>query len=517
MKKLILSINQHSYFPKYSKWIFIGLLFSLSLLYNYHNILFKPSQSIHKWRQADCLSITQNYYQDNNPFLEPSVHNLGLDGTGKTISECPIIYYSVAQLWKVFGKKEFIYRLLIVLLFFVSLFLTFKLFEERLKDSILSMIGALFLFTSPTLVYYANNFLMDVPALSFALMGLYYFFKFEESGKNKDFYWSSFFYMIGGLLKISSLLSFVVIISLFGLELIKVKFIKEGVIFKNPLKQGLTILTVLVIQFIWYSYAKHYNEQFNGGNFLIGILPIWEVSSNEIWETLYDIVIKSVWDYLLIGTQITLLLMFVFVLIFSRKLNRVHTYFMLITSIGFLSFIILFFGALRVHDYYTINLFILTPIILLSFFILLKGRYPKLFNSFILKLLLLTLFLFNVRFAKRKIYHAYEPNGWKNEYYINYLSKLSSIPEYLLSIGVKDEDKIICLPDNSINISLYSINHKGWTNYGTNFDSTTINQNIKLGAKYLIIFDSTAYSQPTLSPFISNKVGTHNGIDVYKL
>ena len=131
-----------------------GLSFSLSICliitsftYDYQDVLFRPTQSIHQWRQCDCLSITMNYYQDNNPFLQPSVHYLGADGTGKTISECPLIYYSVASLWKVFGHHEFIYRMLVLLIYFIGLFSVFKLFENKLKDSIWAMICSLLLFT----------------------------------------------------------------------------------------------------------------------------------------------------------------------------------------------------------------------------------------------------------------------------------------------------------------------------------------------------------------------------------
>ena len=112
-------IQKNYYFPKYSKWIFTFSFLIFSIVYNYQDILFKSPQSIHLWRQCDCLSITMNYYQDNNPFFKPSIHNLGRDGTGKTVSDFPLIYFSVAELWKVFGYHEFIYRLVVVLFFFI--------------------------------------------------------------------------------------------------------------------------------------------------------------------------------------------------------------------------------------------------------------------------------------------------------------------------------------------------------------------------------------------------------------
>jgi len=47
-------------------------------------------------------------------------------------------------------------------------------------------------------------------------------------------------------------------------------------------------------------------------------------------------------------------------------------------SIGVLLFSVLFFQALRDHDYYTINLFILIPIFILSFLSLLKDKFKGL-------------------------------------------------------------------------------------------------------------------------------------------
>jgi len=228
------AIQKHGYFPKYSGWVFAFFLLIFSAIYNYQDILFKPPQSIHMWRQCDCLSVTLNYYQDKNPFFKPSFHNLGNDGTGKTVSDFPLIYYIVAQLWKLFGFHEFIYRLVVLLFFFSGLFALFRIFENVLKNSVLAIIGPLFLFTSPTLVYYANNFLMDIPAFSSALIGLYFFFKYTRTSSNRHFYLFAGFYALAGLLKISSLLSFVAIIGIFVLELIP--FISNFCEASNPIQ-----------------------------------------------------------------------------------------------------------------------------------------------------------------------------------------------------------------------------------------------------------------------------------------
>jgi len=458
-----------------------------------------------------------NYYQDNNPFLQPSVHYLGADGTGKTISECPLIYYSVASLWKVFGHHEFIYRMLVLLIYFIGLFSVFKLFENKLKDSIWAMICSLLLFTSPTLVYYANNFLMDIPALSLAMVGLYFFFRFEQSGSNKFLYWSALFYTIAGLLKVSALLSFAAIIGLFALELVNVTLRSDRKVFHQPLKQAAVFAGVLLIQYAWYSYASFYNAQFNSGNFLIGILPIWEMDSSAIQTTLSAIGDHMQWSYFRLETQILLLLTFSFIIVFFKRANKAALYLTLIASAGFCAYVVLFFNPLKDHDYYTVNLFILVPIVLLTFFDVLKTQFSSSFSSIILKVLAIAFLIHNVDFARRRMIGRYNPDGWTNANYTHNLRAFTEIEPYLEAIGVRPNERVISLSDDHINTSLYLMNHKGWTNYGIYNDMTRLQEKIDQGAKYLFISDTTTYAIPGIESFTSNKVGQYKNIDIYAL
>jgi hypothetical protein len=493
------------------------LLLLCSLIYTYQNILFKPAQSIHLWRQCDCLSIAMNYYQDNNPFHEPAVHNLGGDGTGKTVSECPVIYYSIAMLWKVFGYHEFIFRLFVLLLFFVGLYAIFKIFEFTFKDSIVSMICALFLFTSPTLVYYANNFLMDMPAFSLAIIGLYFFFRFEQSQANKYLYLSAFFFAIAGLLKISSLLSFMAIIGLFVLELFNVRLHPDRKVFNYPPKQAAVFLGVILVQIVWYTYAHSYNSHHNSGNFLIGILPIWEMSREEIRTTLNAISEHIKLDYFRRETQVVFVLMFILILAYYKKINKIALILTIMTSVGFLAYILLFFKPLKEHDYYTINLFILVPIILFAFLSLLKNKFNIIYTSLVFRIILIAFLIHNVDFARRRISDRYNPEGWQNKYYTTNIRSFREIPAYLRSLGIKEEDKVISLSDNSINISLYLMNQKGWSNYGINTDTVRIRQKINQGAEYLFISDAKTYEVQSIKPFLTNKIGRFSNIDIYKL
>ena len=96
-------------------------------------------------------------------FFQPEVHNLVSDGrtSGYAVGECPLFYYFIAGLYKIFGQHDLIYRLVNTLLFFLGLFALYKMLEQWLGDSFWSMAVPVLLFTSPVVVYYANNYLTD--------------------------------------------------------------------------------------------------------------------------------------------------------------------------------------------------------------------------------------------------------------------------------------------------------------------------------------------------------------------
>lgn len=463
------------------------------------------------------MSVTLNYYQDKNPFFEPTFHNLGNDGTGKTVSDFPLVYFSVAQLWKLFGYHEFIFRLIDMMFFFSGLFALFKIFENVLKDSVLAIAGPLFLFTSPTLVYYANNFLMDIPAFSSALIGLYFFFKYARTSRNRHFYLFAGFYALAGLLKISSLLSFFAISGIFVLELINVKIIPGRKIFMEPLKQSFILMGVVLIQAAWYMYAVNYNSRHTGGIFLIGTLPVWELNSIQIKATLLAVKEHLKWDYFRIETHLILVLMFGFVLAFYKKADKFISILAILVLVGSLAFSILFFQALKDHDYYTINLFVLVPFVILSFLLLLKIRFNKIFLSIIFRIILIAFLIHSLDFARRRMESRYDSKGWQNENYIKNIQPFETISPYLRSIGIKKDDRVISLSDKSPDISLYFMNQKGWTNYNISGDSARIKDEISLGAKYLIIYNKKAYEDQAIIPFIKDKTGEYKNIDIYAL
>lgn len=514
--KLNALVVRYRYCSKFSSWILFGLILFFSLVYGYQDILPLGPQSIHQWRQADCLSITSNYYQYQNKFLEPSIHNLGEDGTGKTISEFPLIYYTIAKIWGVSGQSYLWYRLLVLALFVLALLMLFKQIEFELKDSFYAIWIVLLFFTSPTLVYYANNYLMDIPALSMAILGMSFIMKYKAHKKLKYLLAFSGFFLLAGLLKASALLAFIAVMGVVVLEfLLDIKMTNRKMN-KSVLSLIALFTFTFLLVFLWYNYAQSYNSKHNSGNFLIGTLPIWEMDNSQIEFTLLRIKDHLRWDYFRIETFIFISIAFLLSLFMLRR-NRTLKFYLLLCACGIIGFCFLFFGALDQHDYYTINLFIIVPFILFGFFKLIAQRWNRLNNSIVFRIILVAFLIHNLDFARRRVSERYRIDHRTNHDFTPFMIEYESLEQYLIEIGIDREQKVVSISDDSINISLYLMNRKGWTNYNLKNDPRAISECISKGASYLVIYDVHSYSGMNIQPYLKNKVGSYQGIDIFKL
>ena len=198
--------------------IFAIIVVALSIHFKFYETINLPPQSTDLWRQADCYTIALNYYQNGFHFFKPQVHFL-FTQNGYAAGEFPIIYFVSALLFKVFGVHYFLFKGLNLFIFFAGLYALFKLALRLTNDLFFSSVLSLLYFCTPVIFFYANNFLSDVSALSFNLIGMFFFVSFlEENNKNKLFIAAASF-ALAGLLKASASLFLVAIMCALFTEL----------------------------------------------------------------------------------------------------------------------------------------------------------------------------------------------------------------------------------------------------------------------------------------------------------
>lgn len=517
--------------------IFLFAILGMAYVYGIFKTMDQGPYSQHQWRQADCLTITQNYYQENLPFLEPKIHWLGENQDGSTISEFPIVYYSVGNIWKIAGKHFWIYRGIAFVIIVLGLFYLKKLSDRILDDPFWALFIPLLLFTSPVLVYYSNNFLMNPLAFSLAMIAGYQYYVFYQEKKYKRLIYACLIFALAALLKITSLLLFFSIGAIFLYDVLRKKS------FWSRWKEFLPFMGTLLIVAIWYRYAGHYNEEHMSGVFLQGLLPIWDMEWQEIVSHWGRLTTELVPDWF---HPIGLAVLVVFLIYTVWKFKHVNTVLraiLILISLGIIAYMLLFFQVFNVHEYYLTNLLIIIPVLSITFLHTLKNTSRKWFDSKWVKLggiVLVSVLCYNAMVVNRLKYGSQNPlviNSplltqakkdywqWYHWDYGNSFTSLETIEPYLESIGIGKNDRVISIPDQSINISLFLMNRKGHTDFWYSMSPKTwgldrpgrIRKCIEWGDRYLIINKKELLQDPELKPFLKDSIGSYGTATIFDL
>lgn len=508
--------------------LFICLFLVLAFAYRYHVTLFEKPQSIHRWRQADCASLTLNYYQGGMDFFSPEVHNLTSDqGTsGKCYpSEVPYFYYTVACLYKIFGYHDWIYRLLNTFIFLMGLLYLFKAFMYFTKDFFWSAGLPLLFFCSPILIYYGNSYPINTTALSFSFIAWYHIIRFFFEKRQKSFYFSLIFFLLAAALKVTALISLAAFAFIYALELTGIRRPQDGKkTFPSSLRFVLWVSTVFAIVLGWLKLASIYNQKHDCTYFSTTAFPIWELDREDIQRVLDNF--RSLWlpDLFYPATVALLLLSFIFLFTHFKKIPAILLISLLVIIGEAAAYVLLQFRQFADHDYYYIDLYIIPVLTVLIMFYVLHKNYPKALSAWIPKIIFTLFLAFNIYYAKGRVDERYfgPINNFREQ------QDIYSITPYLRQIGIGPMDTVISIPDMT-NVSLYLMNQKGWTEYtdarlnrskpvAYNADSAGVRSSINKGAKYLILNGiEELYKKPYLQSFATCLVGKYNNVYVFKL
>ena len=507
--------------PSSLRSFFLFILFILGLIYligipDYLNL--RP-QGPHQWRQSDCLSFTLNYSRQDNSLFEPEIHNLMSDNgeSGLTAGEFPLLYYSVGKIWKVTGQQEWLYRLINLSIFILGLFALFKLVKDKTNSHLAAYFLSGMIFTIPVITFYAPNFLSNITALSFVMMGWYFANKFYNHRKTRDALLMILFFTLAPLLKITALIS---IIALLGVIAISV-FVKGKIFTKNLDKKFwitvvLGTITILGSVYMWYSYASAYNTLHGGWFTFNNVWPIWEMEQEYLSEAFDFVFDVWVWEYFTPAGYFLLAVSFVGFIFWFKSIPLFAKLMLLFMLVGNLLYVLLWFKALRDHDYYIINLYALP--IFLWVVVLIAAKNKLVLSSFTKKvgvLAALVLLVSSAVYGNKHLYNRY--NGWFNNNGNNVHSSFFDITPYLRNeLNVKYDERVITYPDPSYCITLYLADQKGWPMNKTN-DIEFIEKAIGRSAKYILVNDSSFYDIEGVDELNLEEIGQHKKITVFKI
>ena len=495
---------------EYRNYLFILLLLVLYLIIDYQTILFLPPQGIHFIRQTDSLSFVANYYKNGFDFFHPQLFNLK-SVEGRAACEFPILYYITAISYLIFNEHEFILRLFYLIIVSVGFLYLFKLLFILLNDLFFALSFTFLFISSTVLLYYANNFLPDPGALGLTLIGWYFFFLFLKQRNKQAYLIICFLYFsLASLIKvtffINPIAAFLTIITYDISNRISLK----KVLLNN--KKPLLFFTLSLLVVVgWNVYMEYYNNINNADYFLNKAVPIWSISKEQI-KNIWELITHYWYSKYYYETNFQVFLgLYISGIFFIKKSDRKLLFLSLFLTAGTVCYALLFYTQFRDHDYYFITVIPAIIFATISSFIAFKNKFPRLINNLVVKLLLATLTILSLNYAREKLIQRYNNT---NDIYAIIGNKLSGTRNYLDSIGISENAKMVIITDKTPNGGLYFINRPGWSICDTSESSLIFLRNyINQGANYLLLTDRNYYTKGLFGLII----GEDKGIVIYKL
>ena len=419
--------------------------------------------------------------------------------------------------------SPWVFRTYILLFSIAGLYYLLKLSYSITENFYYALFVVLFGATSPVFVYYQAGFLPTIPALSTALIGLYFYQVHRNDRSTWYFMWSIFFLTLATLGRLP-----------FAIPLISVVLIELLILLRNILlrkwteyNQSKLYITGLgfALLFLNFIHTDHLRDRY-GSDFLSQPMPpstIQEIIdlvrvTNLNWATQYF----STYHY---GLIIALLLAVIFYRMRSRKPfipdDWKINFWGLLTILmftGSLLYALLMLRQFPAHDYYFLDTFflpgLLFVIVLLS--LLPEASKPTGIHPMVM-ILLFGCSLFMVMRAIQSQKERRKSELWDRS--SKMIANFKGADDFLDSLGIGSEARILVLDANIPNAPFLLMERKGYPVMNTT--RKNIENALKWNYDYIVIqndyFISDIYS---VYPEIVNrieKIADNRKISLFKL
>lgn len=493
------------------------------------DILNAPPQANHLWRQADGASQALNLWHDGFSFPQTRVHN-AVKGSGKTVGEFPLFYGIAALFYPFFGDANWILRGVHFLVWLFGLFALGRIVWHWTHHVFMSLYLPLFLLSSPLVLFYAINYLPNVPTIGLLFMASYCFqkyfllctnrFKSAEIAQKRWFWAFQILFAIIGIIKPTALIVWVALAVLWWLAILRGSSSTFG---RKAVQHWRGWLFVVAVFGAWRWWSTVYNATHQTtGFFLATTMPIWSLDAADrlmIFQFMRDYWIldafpKTTWLFLTISLCINILLSTIQSLFWSG--------FMWLVGVGTVVFILLWYAQLGVHDYYFIDTLPFISLILLSLFITIQNKTNLLKNNITNRIFIaiLSVVLINNIVEVDTIL-------WKKRYNVHHalnqdrpfppLSK-TKLRRFLDSVGVGKRDTVLSLSDGSPNASLYFFDRVGYTLWNIGAGSGAVRPSWirekvrRQHAKYLILSRLNERNLDSIRPILPKPLAVYDSI-----
>jgi 4-amino-4-deoxy-L-arabinose transferase-like glycosyltransferase len=251
------------------------------------------------WRQSDVAAIARNYLENGFHFTRPQIDWAG-NQPGYVGTEFPILPFLAAIFYKGAGVQEWIGRIEGVLFFVAALPFFFGL-VRRIFGEVVAVWATFFYAFAPLGIAASRAFMPDVPSLSLAIIGMYFFLRWVEENRFRWLIWSALHLSLAFLIKLPTAIIGAPILYLAVAAVYdRRKFSAEDGGHRPPLQVLLArwelwffAAVVLVPSAVWYWHAYRIAERFYphhffgaGGFRIMNLAWYWQLVRQTVFSSL---------------------------------------------------------------------------------------------------------------------------------------------------------------------------------------------------------------------------------------
>jgi 4-amino-4-deoxy-L-arabinose transferase-like glycosyltransferase len=212
------------------------------------------------WRQSDVAAIARNFSEDGFRFSHPQIDWAG-NATGYVGTEFPILPFVAAICYKFGGTHDWIGRSQAIIFFAVSLPFLFLLVAEVFGST--AAVWATFFFSfAPVNIFAGRSFMPDVPSLSLAIIGLYFFLRWIEHRQSVSLFLAAITISLSILIKVTSIVIFAPLLYLAVAALYDRRPEDDLGAHRAPLQLIAFLVIAVLPSAAWYWHAYQIAERF---------------------------------------------------------------------------------------------------------------------------------------------------------------------------------------------------------------------------------------------------------------
>lgn len=477
----------------YAWWLALALLVSTLLRVQHLN---KDLVSIHVWRQTQTQATIDAFYREDANIFHPKRLERG-HGDGLFRIEFPLMQWSIAGLYHVFGPHLLVTRLAMLICAFASILGMFALLQVLFKKRWLSLAGAWAFTFSPTFYYHGINPMPDNLALALGIWGLYGIARWADDTNGK--YW----WLGNGLVALSALVKLPFILY----------FLVPGILWlqgwnttRTTGKYWLRMMVLIfagVLPVVWYAW----------------VIPGWGknpvvkgmLANETTWSKLFNIHASNAFSTLpeLLLNYGSVLFFLAGVYFFFAKKYHQHERVLPWAVLGVALLGYYFFEANAIEDVHDYYLYPFYPLlfVLVGFgawhLVQVHSRISVPLSIGLLALVPVTCYL------RMKDRWSLENPGFNKDLLVHKTALRNAVPADALVVAGNDHSHFIYL---------YHIDKKGWVFEGDHLPAHELQSMIQNGARYLYTDSESIQEQnPDIKKFVKHLVTQQGSVRVYAL